>query len=75
MLVSQWQRSRWACSSSGCCLSPTLTVSKAAGGYAGVAMAEIALGLFVVGVLFIADPDRLQMVIDQMRELIAWLAE
>ena len=48
---------------------------RTAGGYAGVAMAEIALGLFVVGVLFIADPDRLQMVIDQMRELIAWLAE
>ena len=38
-------------------------------------MAEIAIGLFIVGVLFIADPDRLQMVLDQLRELAAWLAE
>jgi hypothetical protein len=39
------------------------------------AMAEIALGIFLVGVLFIADPDRLQSVIDQVREFAAWLAE
>jgi hypothetical protein len=38
-------------------------------------MAEIALGLFLVAVLFIADPDRLQTVMDQVRELAAWLAE
>jgi hypothetical protein len=38
-------------------------------------MAEIALAILVVGVLFIADPDRLQTVIDQVRELAAWLAE
>ena len=38
-------------------------------------MAEIALALLLVGVLFVADPDRLQMVIDQIRELAAWLAE
>jgi hypothetical protein len=44
-------------------------------GYAATVMAEIALALFVVGVLFIADPDRLQAVIDQLRELAAWLAE
>ena len=44
-------------------------------GYAAGVMAEIAIGLFIVGVLFIADPDRLQMVLDQLRELAAWLAE
>jgi hypothetical protein len=49
--------------------------ARSADEYAYLAMAEIALGIFVVGVLFIADPDRLQMVIDQLRELVAWLAE
>lgn len=38
-------------------------------------MSEIALGLLVVGVLVISDPDRLQMIIDRLQELISWLAE
>jgi hypothetical protein len=38
-------------------------------------MAEITLAFFVIGVLLIADPDRLQYIIDRVRELAAWLAE
>ena len=38
-------------------------------------MSELALAFLVIGVLFVADPDRLQLVIDRVRELIAWLAE
>jgi hypothetical protein len=36
---------------------------------------EIALGLLVVGVLLVADPERLQSAIDRLRELLVWLAE
>jgi hypothetical protein len=38
-------------------------------------MAEIALAILVVGVLFVADPDRLQNLMDRLRELSVWLAE
>jgi len=38
-------------------------------------MSEIALALLVVGVLVISDPDRLQMIVDRIQELIVWLAE
>ena len=38
-------------------------------------MAEISLAILVVSVLFIADPDRLQMVLDRIRELVTWLGE
>ena len=38
-------------------------------------MSEIALGLLVIGVLVVSDPDRLQMIVDRVQELIAWLAE
>ncbi|MGE3983889.1 MAG: hypothetical protein AB7G38_06935 [Dehalococcoidia bacterium] len=38
-------------------------------------MDEILLGFLVIGVLVVADPDRLQTVIDRVHELIAWLAE
>ena len=36
---------------------------------------EIAIALLVIGVLFISDPDRLQSIIDRLREFSAWLAE
>jgi hypothetical protein len=36
---------------------------------------EIALGLLVIGVLFVADAERLQAAIDRLREVVAWLAE
>ena len=36
---------------------------------------EIFLAVLVIGVLFIADPERLQQVIERLRELSAWLAE
>jgi hypothetical protein len=36
---------------------------------------EIAIVILLIGVLFIADPDRLQAVIDRVREISAWLAE
>jgi hypothetical protein len=36
---------------------------------------EIAVALLLAGVLLIADPDRLQMLIDKIRQLSAWLAE
>ena len=38
-------------------------------------MGEIAIVLLLVGVLLIADPQRLQYVMDKLRELSAWLAE
>jgi hypothetical protein len=40
-----------------------------------VAVGEIFLAILVIGVLFIADPDRLQQLIERVRELSAWLAE
>jgi hypothetical protein len=36
---------------------------------------EIAVALLLAVVLLIADPDRLQMLIDKIRQLSAWLAE
>lgn len=38
-------------------------------------MAEIGLGILVIGVLLIADPERLTALLDRVRELMAWLAE
>jgi hypothetical protein len=38
-------------------------------------MPELALGILIVGVLLIADPDRLQRLLDRCRDLIAWLGE
>jgi hypothetical protein len=38
-------------------------------------MAEIGIAILVVGVLLVADPDRLQILIERARELLAWLAE
>ena len=42
--------------------------------YAG-RVGEIAIAILLIGVLFIADPERLQSVIDRIREISAWLAE
>jgi hypothetical protein len=36
---------------------------------------EIAVALLLIGVLLIADPDRLQYLLDKLRQLSAWLAE
>jgi hypothetical protein len=36
---------------------------------------EIAVALLLIGVLLVADPRRLQFVMDKLRELSAWLAE
>jgi hypothetical protein len=36
---------------------------------------EILVALLLVGVLLIADPGRLQYVMDKLRDLSAWLAE
>jgi hypothetical protein len=36
---------------------------------------EIAIALLLAGVLLIADPDRLQYLVDKLRQLSAWLAE
>jgi hypothetical protein len=36
---------------------------------------EIAVVLLLIGVLLIADPGRLQYVLDKLRDLSAWLAE
>jgi len=36
---------------------------------------EIAVALLLAGVLLIADPDRLQVLLDKLRQLSAWLAE
>jgi hypothetical protein len=38
-------------------------------------MAEISVAILVVGVLLVADPERLQTLIDRVREVLAWLAE
>lgn len=38
-------------------------------------MAEISVAILVIGVLLIADPERLQKLMDRIRELINWLAE
>jgi hypothetical protein len=38
-------------------------------------VAEIAIALLIAGVLVIADPDRLQLLLERLRELSAWLAE
>ena len=38
-------------------------------------MSEILLGILVVGVLVISDPDRLQRILDRIQDLIVWLAE
>jgi hypothetical protein len=46
----------------------------AAGAILG-SMEEIGIAILVVGVLLVADPDRLQVLIERMRELLAWLAE
>jgi hypothetical protein len=36
---------------------------------------EIAVALLLIGVLLIADPRRLQYVLDKLRDLSVWLAE
>jgi hypothetical protein len=36
---------------------------------------EIAIALLIAGVLLVADPDRLQYLVDKLRQLSAWLAE
>jgi hypothetical protein len=36
---------------------------------------EVALALLVIPVLLIADPPRLQSIIDRARQLIYWLSE
>jgi hypothetical protein len=38
-------------------------------------MAEIAVALLIAGVLLIADPERLQYLLERLRQLSAWLAE
>jgi len=38
-------------------------------------MGEIAVALLLAGVLLIADPNRLQVLLDKLRQLTAWLAE
>ena len=38
-------------------------------------MAEIGLAILLVFALFVADPERLQIVIDKLRDIAAWLAE
>jgi len=38
-------------------------------------MPEIGIGILVVSVLLVADPERLQTLIDRVREIMAWLAE
>jgi hypothetical protein len=38
-------------------------------------MPEVALAILVVGVLFVADTERLRALIERVRELAAWLAE
>jgi hypothetical protein len=36
---------------------------------------EIAVALLLTGVLLVADPRRLEYIMDKLRELTAWLAE
>jgi hypothetical protein len=38
-------------------------------------MAEIAVAVLIAGVLLIADPERLQYLLERLRQLSAWLAE
>lgn len=38
-------------------------------------MAEIGVALLLACVLLVADPERLQYIIDRIRQLAAWLAE
>jgi hypothetical protein len=38
-------------------------------------MGEVGVALLIVAVLFVADPERLQLLLDRLRELSAWLAE
>ncbi len=38
-------------------------------------MPEISLAILVVGVLLVADPERLQAILDRVRDMINWLAE
>jgi len=38
-------------------------------------MAEIAVALLLAGTLLVADPDRLQLILDRLRRIAAWLAE
>jgi hypothetical protein len=38
-------------------------------------VAEISLAILVAAVLLVADPDRLQTLLDRLRDLINWLAE
>ena len=38
-------------------------------------MSEILLAFLVIGVLYVADADRLQELMDHLRELMVWLAE
>lgn len=38
-------------------------------------MTELGLAILVFAILFIADTDRLQALIDRIREISAWLAE
>jgi hypothetical protein len=38
-------------------------------------MGEIAVALLLIGVLLIADPQRLQYLLDKLRDLSNWLAE
>jgi hypothetical protein len=38
-------------------------------------MGEVAVALLLIGVLLVADPRRLEYIMDKLRELTAWLAE
>ena len=38
-------------------------------------MAEIGLAILILGVLVVADPERLQSLLDRLRDLMNWLAE
>lgn len=38
-------------------------------------MAEISLAILVFGVLLVAEPERLQALLDRVRDVINWLAE
>jgi len=38
-------------------------------------MGEVSVALLLIAVLLVADPGRLQYVIDKLRELSSWLAE
>ncbi len=43
--------------------------------YAPGVMPEIGIAILVIGVLVVADPDRLQTLIDKLHDLMTWLAE